>query len=287
MTVLEAIQEGDRVLREAGVEDSRLEAELMLERYLAHRRLEFPLFYNRILPDVLVEVFRQSLERRSKREPLQHILGSTSFCGFEIVVSDKALIPRPETELLAERAWKFLNRNQGIDKPVFLEIGAGSGCLLISILGNCPAASAHALDVSLDALDLAQENANRHGMAQRISFHLSDCFKGLPSELKFDLVVSNPPYIPTKEIESLAPEVREYDPRLALDGGEDGLDFYRLLARDTAAWLKPGGALMFEFGDDQAPAIRQLFEANGWQIRAIERDYAGKERLMEVQPKVN
>jgi release factor glutamine methyltransferase len=285
VTVLEAIQEGDRLLCQNGVENSRLEAELLLEQYLAHKRLEFPLIYGRVLPPSLVEAFRQSVDRRAKHEPIQHILGSASFCGFEIEVNPMALIPRPETELLAERAWTFLARSSGPEnKPViFLDIGTGTGCLPIAILGYCPSASAHAVDISRDALELARKNAGRHGMSGSIHFHLGDGFKAIPPEQKFDLVVSNPPYIPTEDIESLSPEVRIHDPRLALDGGPDGLDFYRLLANETASCLKPGGALMFEFGDGQAPAISRLFLEKGWHIVAIERDYARKERLMEVK----
>ena len=194
-------------------------------------------------------------------------------------VTSKVLIPRPETELLAEKAWEFL-RKSSAPAPVVLDFGTGSGCLAITLAVKCPAARIHAIDLSSEALAVAGQNAFRHQVSERIQFHGSDGFAALPSDLRFNLLVSNPPYIPTAEIESLQPEVKDHDPRLALDGGADGLDFYRRLAVEAPLFMASGGSFMTEFGDGQAEPISIIFHQAGWQVASIETDYSGRPRIL-------
>jgi release factor glutamine methyltransferase len=229
VTVLEVIQRSSEFLARKGVESPRLQIELLLAHVLQMPRMKLYLNFERPLTEPELDTLRGLVKRRSEREPLQHIVGSTSFCGFDIAVSRDALIPRPETELLAERAVEFLTTFDSQSATV-LDFGTGSGCVAISLAKKRPTVTVHALDVSDAALQVARQNAARHEAGERIRFHSGDGFAALPSGVAFDLIVSNPPYIPSAEIRDLEPEVRDFDPSLALDGGADGLDFYRRLA---------------------------------------------------------
>lgn len=279
MTVLEVIQRSSEFLAKKGVDSPRLQVELLLAHVLAMPRLKLYLNFERALTDAELEQARALVKRRGQREPLQHILGTACFCGLEMAVNRDVLVPRPETEILAERAWQFLSTLHPQSAAV-LDFGTGSGCLAIAIAVHAPTAEVHALDVSPAAIRVAGDNAVRHGIAQRILFHEGDGFAALPPELRFDLIVANPPYISSAEIDTLEPEVRDHDPRLALDGGPDGLACYRRIAAEATARLKPGGRLMLEFGDGQGTALRDLFTATGWQVEGVERDYTGRERFL-------
>ncbi len=279
MTILEVIQRSTEFLARKGVDSPRLQIELLLAHVLQMPRLKLYLSFDRTLTEPQLATLRDLVKRRADREPLQHILGSTSFCGLEITVNRAVLIPRPETEQLAEKAWQWLS-NRNSELATVLDFGTGSGCLAIAIAVKCPAARVCALDISETALALARQNAARHAASDRIQFHLGDGFAALPGGMRFDLLVSNPPYIASAEIETLQPEVRDHDPRLALDGGQDGLEFYRRLAAEGPARLAPGARAMFEFGDGQAPALQEIFEAHQWVIDAVERDLSGRERIL-------
>ena len=228
MTVLEAIQKSADFLGKKGVESPRLHAELLLAHQLQLPRMKLYLNFDRGLTPAETDGLRELIKRRAAREPLQHITGSTSFCGHEIAVNRHALVPRPETELLAELGGKFL--------------------------------------------------------AERIEFLTGDGFAALKNagapERPFDLIISNPPYIASAEIATLEPEVRDFDPRAALDGGADGLDFYRRLAAEAKPWLKPDGKIMLEFGDGQAGAIQQIFAAEKWIVEAVQEDYSHRARIL-------
>jgi release factor glutamine methyltransferase len=189
------------------------------------------------------------------------------------------LVPRPETELLAEEAWKFLS-SLNSHPPTILDFGTGSGCLALAIAVKCPSAMVHAIDISGAALALARQNALRLGLAERVLFHEGDGFNALPAGMSFKLVVSNPPYIPSAEIETLQPEVRDHDPRPALDGGEDGLDFYRRLAAEAGPRLETGGRLMLEHGDGQSGAVSELLTQHGWTVENALKDYSGRGRIL-------
>jgi release factor glutamine methyltransferase len=282
VTVLEAIQRSTEFLARKGVDSPRLQTELLLAHLLKQPRMRLYLEFERVLTPAEVDGFRELIRRRGQREPLQHIIGSTSFCGLEIAVSRDVLIPRPETELLAERGWTFLNQLPTLNPqpPSVLDFGTGSGCLAIALAFKCPAAEVYAVDISPEALVLARENAARHGLAKRIRFHQGDGFAALPEEARFDLVISNPPYIPGGDIASLQPEVRDYDPHQALDGGVDGLDYGRRLAAEAGRFLKPHGRVMLEMGDGQAEALRAILEGQKWIVEAIETDYTHQPRII-------
>ncbi len=290
MTVLEAIQRSTEFLAKKGVDSPRLHTELLLAHLLKQPRMRLYLDFERVLTPAEVDGLRELIKRRGQREPLQHIVGSTSFCGLEIGVSRDVLIPRPETELLAERGWTFLNQKCGMrsaelstlnsQPATALDFGTGSGCLAIALASKCPAAEVYAIDVSPEALALARQNAARHSLTERIRFLQGDGFAALPTEARFDLIISNPPYIPSGEIATLQTEVRDYDPHRALDGGADGLDYGRRLAAESAQFLKPGGRIMLEFGDGQAEPLREILQEQKWIVEAIEADYTHRPRIL-------
>jgi len=284
VTVLEVIQRSTEYLAQKGVESPRLQSELLLAHVLKLPRLQLYLSFDRLLHPDELEAARGLVKRRGQREPLQHLLGTVSFCGLELVVTSAVLIPRPETELLAERAWQRLN-SQSTESPLIpavLDYGTGSGCLAIALAVHCSAARVTAVDISADALAVARANAGRHRLAERIEFLCGDGFQTLPEGADFDLIVANPPYIPSAEIDTLEPEVRQHDPRLALDGGPDGLDFYRRLAGEAGRFLRMGGHLMMEFGDAQDEPLQELFASPRWKVVSFERDLAGRPRILTV-----
>ncbi len=297
MTVLEGIQKSAEFLAKKGVESPRLQAELLLADLLQLPRMKLYLNFERTLAPAEVDQFRERVRRRGQREPLQHIVGSTSFCGLEIAVNRHVLVPRAETELLAEEGWKFLSvlgsptlaegsgatpskRSDVRPPPTALDFGTGSGCIAIALAVKCPGAQIQALDVSPDALAIARENAARNQVADHIQFVQGDGFGALPERTRYDLILSNPPYIPSAEIESLEPEVRDYDPRSALDGGPDGLDCFRRLAIEARPFLAADGRLMVEFGDGQAAAVRKIFENQNWIVADIKEDYTQRPRIL-------
>jgi release factor glutamine methyltransferase len=282
VTVLEVIQRSTEFLARKGVDSPRLQVELLLAHVLKVPRLRLYLDFERRVTEPELEVTRQLVKRRGSREPLQHIVGSTSFCGLEMKVTREVLIPRPETEGLAERAWQFLESRleQSPAELSALDFGTGSGCLAIALASHVPQARICALDLSPSALDVARANAARHNVESRIRFFEGDGFGALPQDLRFDLIVSNPPYIPTREIQHLAPEVRDHDPLLALDGGEDGLVFLRRLAREALPFLLDGARFMCEFGDGQADLVQRIFRDQGWKIEAVAPDLSGRARIL-------
>lgn len=282
MTVLESIQRSAEFLEKKGVDSPRLQAELLLAHLLRLPRMQLYLNFERTLGAEEIETFREFIRRRGRREPLQHIIGSVCFCGLEISVTPDVLVPRPETELLAERAWLFLNRLSTLnpEPSTVLDFGTGSGCLAVALAVKSPASQILAVEASPEALEVARRNAVQHGVAGRITFLRSEGLAELPSAARFSLIVSNPPYIPTGEIDSLEPEVRAFEPRAALDGGADGLDFYRCLSAQAGGFLQIGGKIMLEFGDGQAPNISALFGEQKWIVEEIVEDYTRRPRIL-------
>jgi release factor glutamine methyltransferase len=279
VTILEAIKRSADFLGKKGVDAPRLQVELLLAHVLKMPRMNLYLNFERALAEPEVDALRESVRRRGQREPLQYIVGSTSFCGLELAVSRHVLVPRPETELLAERAWNFLGKLPANGEVRALDLCTGSGCLAIALATHASRARVDATDLSGDALNTARQNAARHQVAERIDFHQGDGFAALGREKRFDLIVSNPPYIATAEIQSLEPEVRDYEPRMALDGGPDGLDFYRRIAAEAGAFLRPGGRAMLELNDNGAPSVGKIFADEGWTVEAIEPDYNQQQRI--------
>ena len=294
MTVLDVIQLSTDFLAKKGVESPRLQAELLLSHVLRMPRMQLYLNFQRPLNSGEEDLLRDLVKRRGGREPLQHLTGSVSFCGLELEVTSDVLIPRPETEILAEESWRFLNEqlkiksnnNSASNAPATaLDFGTGSGCLAITLAVHCKGARVVALDISARALEVARRNALHHAVLSRMDFLPGDGLSALPKGVNFDLIVANPPYIPTGEIEHLEPEVRDHDPRSALDGGADGLLFYRQLAAEAGALLKPGGKLMSEFGDGQEAAVAHLFQQQNWIVERIVKDYTQRPRILIARRK--
>jgi release factor glutamine methyltransferase len=283
VTVLEVIQRSTDFLARKGVDSPRLNAELLLAHILNLPRMRLYLEFERSLQPAEIEVLREFVRRRGQREPLQQILGSTSFCGLEIKVNRHVLVPRPETELLAELGWKFLQSRSG--EPRALDWGTGTGCLAIALAVHCPAAGIIAADVSVQALELAAENARIHHVSERLDLLRAQTLQDLPSGFGCDLLLSNPPYIPTAEIQHLPPEVRDYEPHLALDGGADGLAWPRRFAADAARFLRLDGRLMLEFGDGQAEDMQRIFQEQNWIVEALREDYTRRPRILVARRK--
>ncbi len=282
MTVLEVIKKSSEFLAKKGVDSPRLQTELLLAHLLKLPRMKLYLNFERTLLPVELDALRALVMRRAQREPLQHIIGSTSFCGLEMVVNKHVLVPRPETELLAELGWQFLSTINTLPSTC-LDFGTGSGCIAIAIAAKCPTARVVAVDVSADAVEVAKQNAAGNGVSDRIEFRCGDGFATLNGNDGFDLIVSNPPYIASEEIATLETEVREFDPRGALDGGADGLDFYRRLAAEAGAFLKPSGKIIIEFGDDQVKEISDIFAAKQWTVESVHQDYTKRERMLAAR----
>jgi len=279
MTVLEAIQKSTAFLEHKGVESPRLQVELLLAATLRMPRLKLYLDFERVLAPEQIQTLRELVLQRGRHIPLQHLLGNTSFCGHDIIVNRDVLIPRPETEQLAERALEFLNAWPGKSPLHALDFGTGSGCLALTLALALPRLEIDAVDISEAALSVARRNIQHHGVADRIELLHGDGFDALAAGRRYALILSNPPYIPTADIATLDPEVRDHDPHDALDGGADGLDFYRRLATDAAPWLAPGGRSMVELGHGQKEAVSQLFTQAGWQIRGVHDDDNGIPRI--------
>jgi len=261
ITVRAAINLAEGELTEAGTGEAGIEAEWIVADVLGMKRFE--LFLNPIqrLNKEELKRLNEILERRKEREPLAYITGFTDFRGFIIKVSKAVLIPRPETEILVDEALSILNK--GVGEQRVLEPCTGSGCISVAIAGEVRAVNVAAVDISAEAIKVARENAARNNVADKINFLQGDLLRPFKDGAAFDLIVSNPPYIKTLDMEELAPEIRLYEPGLALYGGPDGLDYIKRLIRGSASLLKPGGSLLLELGMGQATEVAELAVSTG------------------------
>lgn len=256
-----------------GIDTPRLDAELLLSATLGLDRVGLYLNFERPLQAEELRAYRELVKRRANHEPLAYILGHAEFWSLSFKVTPAVLIPRPDTEVLVEEA---LPRLAGAMR--ILDVGTGSGALAIALACEQPECTVVAIDVSAEALEVAGENARSNGVAERVQLIRQDLAQ-LPAG-PFDLIVANPPYIPSGELASLMPEVRDFEPHLALDGGADGLAAYRALTGQAATVLAAGGWLLVEVGIDQAVAVSQLFAAAGLEEIGVRDDYAGIARVV-------
>ena len=259
-----------------GVDNPRLDAELLLCHVLGKDRVYLSVHFDQPLCKEELTAFRALVKQRGAHVPVAYILGEKGFMGLTFKVSPSVLIPRPETELLVE---EVLSAVKPLSKPYLLDLGAGSGAIIVSLLAHCPAAVGVAVDISPEALVVAGENAVDNNVRDRLTLLQGDLFAPLGLQERFDIIVSNPPYIPAADVDTLAPEVRR-EPRLALDGGRDGLDYYRRLAQGAPAYSKPGTLLALEIGIDQHETVPALLAAAGWTIQSIRRDYGNIPRVV-------
>ncbi len=230
--------------------------------------------------------FKELIQRRLKREPLAYIIGRREFWSLSFKVTPDVLIPRPETELLVSEGLARLHGGERKETCRVLEIGTGSGAVAIALAKEVPSASFVATDTSSAALSVAEDNARTHGVRDRIEFRRGDLFRPLNDGERFDLVVTNPPYIPENQIASLDPEIRDHEPRMALDGGADGLDFYRRALPQTDLFLQPGGWFLAEIGAGEDEQVLRLARQNaGLDSFAFQKDLAGIKRVFKARKK--
>lgn len=274
MTIREATRHSIQTLEAAGVPDPHADAALLLSHVVGLPRLELSLTPSMRLTPEQEQRLSSLLLSRASREPLQYLLKEQCFFGLDFTVDARGLIPRPETETLCEIALTFLKTRA---KPRVLDLCTGSGAIAVTLKRECPSSEVTATDLSPEALALAQENAARLGASVR--FLQGDLFAPVAGE-RYDAIVSNPPYIESEICETLQPEVLR-EPRMALDGGKDGLDFYRAIARQAANHLLPGGLLSMEIGDTQGQAVCELLQAEkAYTAPVICKDLQGKDRVV-------
>ena len=284
MKVVDLISTAAEHLAGKGYENPRLEVELLLGHVLGMKRLDLYLHYDRPVTGEELETFRALYRRRLAREPIQYIIGSTGFRDIEVITDRRALVPRPETELLVGEAVKYLT---GRFEPLVADIGAGTGVIAVSVLCELPGSRAVAVDISEEALMLARINAQRAGVEDRIELVVADMLDGLAGRGPFDAVLSNPPYISTDDIAELEPEIRDYEPSVALDGGSEGVHYLTLLAAEAHRHLKPDGILLMECGRDQAESVAAACEKTGrYRDVVVIKDLAGNDRMVKAFPTV-
>jgi release factor glutamine methyltransferase len=284
-SIAEAILQGTDTLRKAGVTEARREAGSLAAHVLRRDRSFILSHPNDVVNQDQLEVFRRCIDLRAKGEPLQYITGVQEFFGLDFEVTSDVLIPRPETELLVETALKLTAASDVA--PLICDVGTGSGCIAISLLHELPEARAVAIDVSPAAISVAQRNAARHCVTERIDFILGDCFAGLVQgnsrRPSFDLIVSNPPYVSETALAGLQREVRDFEPRSALAAGADGLSIIRRLLLEAGNFLKNGGHFLFEIGFDQSATVEQLIDRQHWSLVEILKDLQGIPRIVVLQ----
>ncbi len=278
-TVLKALTWTVEHFRRKGMENPRLDAEVLLAHLLGIDRVGLYLNYDRPLKEVERQAYREMIQRRTAWEPVAYIVGYKEFWSLRFKVNPDCLIPRPETEHLVEEALRI---GREMQPPLrILEIGIGSGTVAVAVATELEEAMIVATDISSHAIALARENAQEHGVEGRIRFVHGDLFP--PGEPPFSLIVSNPPYIPTEEILHLAPEVRDYEPAVALDGGEDGLCFFRKIAQGAPGYLVGGGWLLLEIREGQTSDVTTILEKARFTNIGLIPDYAGVSRVIRAQ----
>lgn len=272
MTYRQLYEYGVEKLVEAGIDEAKLDARLLLE-YICHTDRNTLLVHGDIERNEMEEQFyRMCIEKRATRIPLQHITGEQEFMGLTFRVNRHTLIPRQDTETLVEEGMRHM-----YDGMRILDMCTGSGCILLSLLKYSNECEGIGVDISEEALKVARENAQRLGL--KAEFVQGDLFEPVP-EKKFDMIVSNPPYIETAVIETLMPEVRDHEPMQALDGMEDGLFFYRKIVEKAPGFLTKGGWLLFEIGHNQGEAVSKLMTVQGFKEVEVVKDYTGLDRVV-------
>ncbi|HLB03346.1 MAG TPA: peptide chain release factor N(5)-glutamine methyltransferase [Nitrospiria bacterium] len=298
ITLQQLLLQGEQSLKASGLPNPRMEADLLVSHLLKESRLQL---YLRLQDPVPAGVYRRASElfsRRAAHIPLQYLLSVQEFWGLEFEVTPDVLIPRPETELVVEEAIELMNAAPKRESLTIVDLGTGSGCIAIALAKSLPGTRVLATDISSEALAIARRNAIRLGADRQITFLVGDLFEPLKNPCRSpafragreemfgraDLIVSNPPYIPSGDLQTLAPEIKDHEPRVALDGGEDGLDLSRRIIQAAPDYLVPDGHLVLEMGGRQAGPIREWIHqqsASGglpWEIR-FKNDLAGIERV--------
>jgi len=279
-TIQQILRVTTEFLKDRRIENPRLCSEVLLSHQLKRGRVELYLAFDQPLRSSEIGGYRSLIRRRLEREPLQYITGHQEFWSLDFFVNPAVLIPRAETEILIEEAIKLKENNllAAGPWPEILDLGTGSGAIAISLAKEIESAAIWASDISFEALEVAKENAKHHNLNSRIRFCQGDLWQPFSnSSTAFDIVISNPPYIPHEAFEALPPEVRQYEPRIALDGHEDGMHFIERIIEGSAIYLKPGGWLLIEMDPDQTEKALRLIDST--------RSFGYKERLMDYRKK--
>ncbi|MCH4193078.1 MAG: peptide chain release factor N(5)-glutamine methyltransferase [Butyrivibrio sp.] len=278
ITYEELCEKGTEQLKAAGVTEAQLDARLLLESVCGTDHNTLLVHGDRIVSAEEAEAYQKKISARAHRIPLAYITGSQEFMGLTFKVSDQVLIPNQDTETLVEEGLKLLH-----DGMRFMDLCTGSGCIALSLLHYTNDTTATATDISPEALEIAVQNAQQLKMADRVRFEKTDLFpeKAEKEEkVRADLIISNPPYIPTEVIDTLAPEVKDHEPRLALDGRTDGLDFYRRMIAEAPEWLYESGWLLMEIGYDQGESVSALMKKKGFHEVQVVQDLGGRDRVV-------
>jgi release factor glutamine methyltransferase len=277
--VFENLKKAGEILQTSGIAESWREANSLLAFALGKDKTFLVAHPEYELSEREERQFQNIVERRSKREPFQYIVGKQEFYGLDFEVTKDVLIPRTETELIVEQAIEIL---QTIENPYFCEVGVGSGCISVSILHQIKSAKAIGLDISVTALHIAGKNADKHQVSERLKLDVSDVFAILTDQ-KFDLIVSNPPYISARDLETLQPEVRDYEPVTALSDGGDGFLIVKKIIEQAPCFLKEKGFLLMEIGFDQSSAVEKMFDRSIWKKVVILDDLQGIPRTVKAE----
>ncbi len=277
--IAERLREASGTLHSSGIIQSRREAYSLLALALKKDKTFLIAHPEYELSGEEEKRFKDFLIRRASREPFQYIVGKQEFYGLDFATTKDVLIPRPETELIVETAIEILRAKRNLN---FCEVGIGSGCIAVSILHKIKTARAIGLDISPKALEIAAGNAATHKVSNRLELKISDVFEVLQNE-KFDLIISNPPYIPSKEIENLQAEVRDFEPIIALTDGKEGLSITEKIIVESPKFLNKEGFLLLEIGFGQADKVREIFEQEIWRVVEILPDLQGIPRMVKAQ----
>lgn len=279
LTVLQAIQLSTEYLSNKGIESPRVNAELLLSNILNVKRLDLYLAFDKPLKENEIELYRESIKRRGKFEPLQYILGNVEFYGLKFSVDKNVLIPRPETELLVE---EILNDNIGKENLQILDIGTGSGNIAISLAKNLNSAFVTAIDINEKALEVAKINAKLNLVDGKVNFSIFDIKNNNSVKLgKFDIIVSNPPYVSIEDYESLQNEIKIYEPKNAVSDYANGYSFYEVITEKSKILLNKNGKIYFELAKNQADKVKRLLIKNGLTEIEIKKDYQQIDRIIK------
>ncbi len=270
-----AYQQATERLEGTGVPEAKTDAWYLLEHVTGMHRAEYFLRSEDAMPEELLKRYGELVEKRSERIPLQYITGSQEFMGFEFKVSPATLIPRQDTEILVEEVSRVAEGKRVLD------LCTGTGCIIISLAKLCKLAKAMGTDISEEAVETAERNAE--ALCADAAFFQGNLFCAVPEGELFDIIVSNPPYIPSEVLETLMPEVKDHEPLSALDGDRDGLKFYREIIKNANKYLVPGGMLFFEIGCEQAAELEKLLETEGFSDIRVTKDLAGLDRVVSAR----
>lgn len=278
ITVLEVIKLSTDYLQKKGIESPRANAEILLAEILKCKRLELYLSFDKPLSENEVQLCREAIRKRGLRVPLQYIVGNVDFYGLKLLVNENVLIPRPETELLVEKIISETDKSLNLK---ILDIGVGSGNISLALIKNLPNSKVIAIDVSENALNVAEQNAELNLLQERIEFKMFDILKDDTKKLgNFDLVVSNPPYISVSDFENLEPELKVHEPKIALTDNSDGVSFYKRIIEISEQILNEHGKLYFELGMGQSIQVKKYFEHRNFKNIHVTKDYSGIERII-------